>query len=86
MTQVPDGPVPPFNKEEIKQKKMVAALLGILVGGTGAHRFYLGDTKGGIIRLIICCVPIGLIEGIIYLTKSEEEWYQTYIVEKKAWF
>ncbi|WP_124978760.1 TM2 domain-containing protein [Nonlabens xiamenensis] len=29
---------------------------------------------------------IGLIEGIIYLTKSDEEFYQTYQVNKKAWF
>jgi len=29
---------------------------------------------------------IGLIEGIIYLTKSDEEFYQQYIVEKKGWF
>ncbi|WP_405370477.1 MULTISPECIES: TM2 domain-containing protein [unclassified Nonlabens] len=29
---------------------------------------------------------IGLIEGIIYLTKSDEEFYQTYQVGKKAWF
>lgn len=29
---------------------------------------------------------IGLIEGIIYLTKSDEEFYQTYQVGKKPWF
>ncbi|MEX0716039.1 MAG: hypothetical protein WD066_05605 [Planctomycetaceae bacterium] len=29
---------------------------------------------------------IGLVEGIIYLTKSDEEFYQTYIVGKKEWF
>ena len=29
---------------------------------------------------------IGLIEGIIYLTKSDEEFYQTYAVDKKGWF
>jgi TM2 domain-containing membrane protein YozV len=29
---------------------------------------------------------IGLIEGIIYLTKSDEEFYQTYMVGKKEWF
>jgi hypothetical protein len=29
---------------------------------------------------------IGLIEGIIYLTKSDDEFYETYIVEKKPWF
>jgi TM2 domain-containing membrane protein YozV len=29
---------------------------------------------------------IGLVEGIIYLTKSDEEFYQTYQVNKKPWF
>jgi len=29
---------------------------------------------------------IGLIEGIIYLTKSDAEFYQTYMVGKKEWF
>jgi TM2 domain-containing membrane protein YozV len=29
---------------------------------------------------------VGLIEGIIYLTKSDEEFVQTYIVNKKPWF
>jgi hypothetical protein len=50
----------------------------------------LGDTTGGIIRILSNCVCaggiIGLIEGIIYLTKTDEEFYQTYVVEKKAWF
>ena len=29
---------------------------------------------------------IGLVEGIIYLTKSDEQFYQTYAIEKKEWF
>jgi TM2 domain-containing membrane protein YozV len=29
---------------------------------------------------------IGLVEGIIYLTKSDAEFHQLYIVEKKGWF
>jgi TM2 domain-containing membrane protein YozV len=91
MSQVPTPPVggeppPPFNLEEVKSKKMVAGLLGILAGSLGAHRFYLGDTTGGIIRILLCCVPIGLIEGIIYLTKPEQDFYQIYMVEKKKWF
>tara|TARA_Y100001934_G_scaffold279554_1_gene383689 strand:- start:107 stop:250 length:144 start_codon:yes stop_codon:yes gene_type:complete len=30
--------------------------------------------------------PIGLIEGIIYLTKSDDEFYATYIASEKQWF
>lgn len=29
---------------------------------------------------------IGLIEGIIYLTKSDEEFVNTYITNQKPWF
>ena len=29
---------------------------------------------------------IGLVEGIIYLTKTDEDFYQTYAIEKKEWF
>ena len=29
---------------------------------------------------------IGLIEGIIYLTKSDEDFYRSYAIQKKSWF
>jgi hypothetical protein len=29
---------------------------------------------------------IGLVEGIIYLTKSDEEFISTYVISKKGWF
>jgi len=70
----------------------MCGLLGILLGWTGAHRFVIGDTKGGVIRLVIAVVTcgaggiVGLIEGIMYLTKTDEQFYQEYIVNKKAWF
>ena len=56
------------------------------------HRFILGDVSGGIIRIVITLVTcglgslIGLIEGIIYLTKTDPEFYSVYMVGKKAWF
>ena len=70
-------------------KRVVAGILAILLGGLGVHRFYIGDTTGGIIRILLCCGLfniIGLIEGIIYLTKTDEEFDRIYMVEKKAWF
>ena len=75
-----------------ESKKVVAGILGILLGGLGVHKFYLGYTTPGIIQLalgLITCGAagiIGLIEGIIYLTKSDEEFIQTYQVGKKEWF
>jgi TM2 domain-containing membrane protein YozV len=68
--------------------RIVCALLAIFLGWTGIYKFMLGNTVGGIIMLCTCggCGWIGLIEGIIYLTKTDEEFHQTYVVEKKAWF
>lgn len=50
-----------------------------------------------VIGMILSCVGIGvfvvwitsligLVEGIVYLTKSDEEFYNTYQVGKKPWF
>ncbi len=36
--------------------------------------------------LIFVPTIIGIIEGIIYLTKSDEEFVQTYVLNKKVWF
>lgn len=75
-----------------ENKKVVAGILGILLGGFGIHKFILGYTQEGIIQIVITIVTcgagslIGLIEGIIYLTKTDEEFYQTYQVGKKGWF
>ena len=80
------------NKEEFIGKKATAGICGILIGGLGVHRFILGDSTGGIIRIVITVVTcgggslIGFIEGIIYLTKSNDDFYQQYGVEKKGWF
>ncbi len=74
-------------------KKIAAGLLAILLGPFGIHKFLLGYTNEGIIWLVITLCTcgsvtyiLGIIEGIIYLTKSDEEFYQTYQVGKKAWF
>jgi len=68
--------------------RIVIALLALFLGNFGVHRFMLGDTTGGIIRLVICggCGIISLVEAVIYFMKTDEEFYQTYVVEKKAWF
>ena len=74
------------------EKKIAAGVCGILLGALGIHKFILGYTKEGIIQLIIGIVTcgiggiIGLIEGIIYLTKSDEEFVATYVTNKKGWF
>jgi TM2 domain-containing membrane protein YozV len=81
---------------EFASKKVAAGVCGILLGALGVHKFILGRTTAGIIMLAttLCSCTIlwfpmhviGLIEGIIYLTKSDREFYQIYGVEKKSWF
>ncbi|WP_294308979.1 TM2 domain-containing protein [Chryseobacterium endophyticum] len=72
------------------EKKVTAGILAILLGGFGVHKFYLGYTKAGIIQILLSflCIGglIGLIEGIMYLTKSDEEFDRTYVQNKKEWF
>lgn len=77
-------------------KKIVAGILGILLGALGIHKFYLGYTKEGVIMLLVSVLTlgfggfvmgvIGLIEGILYLTKPDEEFVATYVTGKKGWF
>jgi TM2 domain-containing membrane protein YozV len=81
-------------------KKIVAGICGILLGCLGIHKFILGYTTEGIVMLVVSIVVgiftcgvgasvmgiIGLIEGIIYLTKSDEEFVNTYITNKRGWF
>lgn len=89
-----------FNNTPGDNKKLLAGILAIILGGFGVHKFVLGYTKEGIIILVITLILgiltcgmagwvmgiLGLIEGIIYLTKTDEEFYATYQVGKKPWF
>ncbi|TLN04709.1 NINE protein, partial [bacterium] len=81
-----------------EKSKVVAGILGILLGGLGIHKFYLGYNKEGIIMLAVSLLLswtgiapaavglIGLIEGIIYLTKTDQDFYTTYVAGQKPWF
>jgi len=81
-------------------KKLAAGICGILLGAFGIHKFILGYKTEGIIMLLVSLligIPscgigfgvfgiIGLIEGIIYLTKSDEEFVRVYLQNKRGWF
>ncbi len=84
------------NNSNQESKRIVAGVLGILLGTFGIHKFVLGYTKEGLIMLLTSVLTcgiagslvgiIGLIEGIIYLTKSDQEFIETYQINKKVWF
>ncbi|QYY34944.1 TM2 domain-containing protein [Ruficoccus sp. ZRK36] len=81
---------------DVSGKKIAAGICGILLGALGVHKFILGYTKEGLIMLLVSVISvfmlgwvmgiIGLIEGIIYLTRSDAEFADTYINGKKGWF
>ncbi len=81
-------PHPDYYRSE---KKIPAALLGILLGCFGANKFYLGYISEGIIQVVLNIVTCGiatvipLIEGIIYLTLSDRDFDHTYVEHKKGW-
>ncbi|WP_296380226.1 NINE protein [Winogradskyella sp.] len=103
-TEFVDNAKEAFNSASGDNKKVLAGVLGIILGWAGVHKFILGYNKEGFILLgiFLLSIPltcviigaftiyipmiIGLVEGIIYLTKSDEEFYNTYQAGKKPWF
>jgi TM2 domain-containing membrane protein YozV len=68
---------PPQNPAGVSDKsKVVAGILGILLGGFGVGRFYIGDTKTGVLQLVVTIVTCGfgslwgLIDGIMILVNG----------------
>lgn len=94
----PSTPAPPPAGvgKDVSGNKIAAGLLGIFLGALGIHKFILGYNKEGLIMLLVSiltcgigAIPmgiIGFIEGIIYLTKSDEEFRTTYSYGGKGWF
>jgi len=76
--------------------KVAAGVCGILLGALGIHKFILGYTGAGLIMLLVSILScgmlaavmgiIGLIEGILYLTKNDEEFVRVYVDARREWF
>ncbi|MCL1797271.1 MAG: TM2 domain-containing protein [Eggerthellaceae bacterium] len=80
--------------------RIAAGLLGIFLGWLGLHKFYLGYNTPGFIMAAVAILGsiftfglawavmalIGFIEGIMYLIKSQAEFEQTYVFNKREWF
>jgi TM2 domain-containing membrane protein YozV len=90
----------PLSETEISNRKLAAGLTGVFLGAFGVHKFVLGYTRPAVIMLVVSLAGglvtcglasfvmgvIGLIEGIIYLTKTNEEFQRTYLDATKEWF
>ena len=90
-----------YAAEAIRQKDHVSAgLLAIFLGAFGVHKFYLGCNQAGFIMLAVTVIGgvltlglaaavtwiIAIIEGIIYLSKSQTEFDQVYVLHQRDWF
>jgi TM2 domain-containing membrane protein YozV len=66
--------------------RIVAALLAFFLGTFGVHKFYLGDTKWGIIYIVATVLTFGIISGLASLwdtiklafLTSDEDFAQAY--------
>jgi TM2 domain-containing membrane protein YozV len=95
-TAPPTLTVPPPTPAARASNRIPAGVCGILLGGLGVHKFILGYTGAGLIMLLVSLLTcglaywvmhiIGLIEGIIYLCKSDEEFVRIYVDGRKEWF
>ncbi len=73
---------------------VLACPFSIGAGMLGLHKFYLGRTKAGIIMLVGTCLGItaplvaiiAFLEMIIYLVKTDQSFYEDYVVGDKSWF
>jgi len=65
--------------------RVTAGVFAILLGGLGVHHFYLGNVGRGVLYLCFFWTGIpalaGLIEGILYLTKTDAEFEAQYVEE-----
>jgi TM2 domain-containing membrane protein YozV len=89
-------PVVPPTFASRASNKIPAGICGILLGSLGVHKFILGYTGAGLVMLLVSLLScfilagvmhlIGLIEGIIYLCKPDEEFVRVYVDGRKEWF
>lgn len=65
-----------------EKNKLAAILFAIFLGSFGIHKFYLGSIGWGVVYLLFCWtfIPglIGLIEGIIYATMTDQAFAAKY--------
>ncbi|MBS1003611.1 MULTISPECIES: TM2 domain-containing protein [Acetobacter] len=81
------------------RNRVVASVLALLFGVLGIHKFYLGYKKAGFIMLLVSVVgvtflglpgvviyAVAFFEAIIYICKTDEEFYDTYVAQERDWF
>jgi TM2 domain-containing membrane protein YozV len=95
-TEPPTITPPAYAPASRASDKIAAGVCGILLGSLGVHKFILGYTGAGLVMLLVTLLTcglaspvmhiIGLIEGIIYLCKPDDEFVRMYVDGRKEWF
>lgn len=84
----------------VHRSRVVAVLLAFFCGWLGLHKFYLGYFGAGLMMMGMSLVlgilslgisagamaVIGIVEGVLYLLRSPEEFSKTYVSERREWF
>lgn len=78
--------------------RFIAAVLAFMLGIFGAHKFYMGKKRTGVIMLL-CFFPgmflgfpliavwvISIAETIIYLVKDDQDFHEQYVIGDRSWF
>ncbi|HEY2867479.1 MAG TPA: hypothetical protein VGJ02_10340 [Pyrinomonadaceae bacterium] len=102
MQQMPNAAAKPAGADKKLAAGLCGILLGafgvhkFILGYQTEGFILLGVTLAAWVITFITCgigvflvfIPsiIGIIEGVIYLTKSDEDFVNTYIINKKPWF
>jgi TM2 domain-containing membrane protein YozV len=83
---------PPQNSSN----RVAVGVLALFLGAFGIHKFMLGATTPALILLLVTVLTcgyagvitaiIGIVEGIIILTKTDAQFHQEYVIGKKQWF
>ena len=89
-------PVTAHGSNPRASNKIAAGVFGILLGSLGIHKFILGYTGAGLVMLLVTLITcgalapivhiIGLIEGIVYLCKTDDDFVRTYVDGRREWF
>ena len=76
--------------------RLISAIIAVLLGLIGAHKFYLGYKSQGILMFLAGTVGwllifppfisfvISIAEAFIYLSKTDQEFYDTYIAKERV--
>ena len=95
---MPPSPITTFYHPT--RSRVVAGVFALLLGAFGVHKFYLGYFSTGFIMLSASLLlgmisfgvaaavvwVIGVVEGIVYLSMSQEEFDDAYVRHRRVWF